>query len=353
MGLGWTALAAGEERRARELFEEALPLYADADDRFEMALLLGFLGELAWARGELDAARRYLEDGAELARAMGAPFPLVRCLCGLANTAREAGDVEAAAAVIDEAYEICTASRLPYALVRCLQVRGALRDAGGETAKARRDYDDALSVAQANGDGAGAAQSLFRLAGVAKGAGADDDALRLLHEALVVQAEIGNAGVASSLEAIAAIAGAQGRPAHGARLFAAAESLRDACGATRRPDETGVYEAGMAILRTMLDADELAVAWADGAALSRDDAVAAALRGRGPRDLDRPSRGWASLTPGERQIVDLVMTGMTNREIADKLFISDRTVQSHLGRVFPKLGVTSRRQLRESRRGPE
>jgi hypothetical protein len=87
-----------------------------------------------------------------------------------------------------------------------------LEERSGDASAARRDYDDALSVARANGDRAGAAQSLFRLAGVARMTGADDEALRLLHEALVLRAEIGNAGVASSMEAIAAIAGGQVGP---------------------------------------------------------------------------------------------------------------------------------------------
>ena len=55
----------------------------------------------------------------------------------------------------------------------------------------------------------------------------------------------------------------------------------------------------------------------------------------------------AALTPQQRQIVRLASDGLTNREIADRLFLSPRTVSSHLYRSFPKLGVADRHQLRD------
>ena len=57
--------------------------------------------------------------------------------------------------------------------------------------------------------------------------------------------------------------------------------------------------------------------------------------------------GLAELTPQQRQIVRLASEGLTDREIADRLFLSPRTVSSHLYRSYPKLGVASRHQLRD------
>jgi DNA-binding NarL/FixJ family response regulator len=53
------------------------------------------------------------------------------------------------------------------------------------------------------------------------------------------------------------------------------------------------------------------------------------------------------LTPQQRQIVRLARDGLTNREIGDRLFLSPRTVSSHLYRSFPKLGIADRHQLRD------
>ena len=56
----------------------------------------------------------------------------------------------------------------------------------------------------------------------------------------------------------------------------------------------------------------------------------------------------ASLTPQEKEIAQLAATGLTNREIATRLYMSHRTVSSHLYRIFPKLGITSRAALRDA-----
>jgi DNA-binding CsgD family transcriptional regulator len=66
-------------------------------------------------------------------------------------------------------------------------------------------------------------------------------------------------------------------------------------------------------------------------------------RGRGERK--RPSTGWASLTPSELQVVLLVAEGLSNPQIGERLFISKRTVQTHLKHVFAKLSLTSRAEL--------
>ena len=79
------------------------------------------------------------------------------------------------------------------------------------------------------------------------------------------------------------------------------------------------------------------------AALSTKEAIAYAERGRGERK--RPASGWGSLTPTELDVVRLVNEGLGNNDIATRLFVSPRTVQSHLTHVYTKLGLTSRVQL--------
>ena len=59
----------------------------------------------------------------------------------------------------------------------------------------------------------------------------------------------------------------------------------------------------------------------------------------------RPLTGWASLTEAERRVAALAADGLANRDIADRLFISRYTVETHLKHLFAKLGVVSRAEL--------
>ena len=77
--------------------------------------------------------------------------------------------------------------------------------------------------------------------------------------------------------------------------------------------------------------------------MSWDEGVAYAQRGWGSRQ--RPDIGWDALTPTERQVADLVAAGATNKEVANKLFMSVATVKTHLTRIYGKVGVSSRGQL--------
>ncbi len=128
--------------------------------------------------------------------------------------------------------------------------------------------------------------------------------------------------------AVAALDGA-GRPVE--RAGAAAEAAL-ALADRGRPDD----------LRQLL-ALALTTFASVGATLDADR-LRAALRARGlrPPRASRPAEGWDALTPAERLVVALVAEGATNQQIADRLHVSRRTVETHLRRVFTKVGVSSR-----------
>ena len=151
------------------------------------------------------------------------------------------------------------------------------------------------------------------------------------------------AEVAASLDAIGGVAAAAGRHQHAARLFGAASAMRDRAGLARLPWEGKRYEASVALARGGLAGDEFGRAFDEGRRLSVDEAVAQARKGRGSRT--RGGEGWPSLTETERQVAALVAEGLTNRAIAERLFVSVSTVKSHLSHIFAKLGVARRSEL--------
>jgi DNA-binding CsgD family transcriptional regulator len=169
---------------------------------------------------------------------------------------------------------------------------------------------------------------------------AGDDA----REALNVAAEShGYVTVSDAFESLAYIAGDAGSPREAARLFGMADAARQQTAVARFKIFDADHERRLAAVRDSLGESDFQAAFDEGAALTIEEAIAYVRRGRGERR--RPSKGWASLTPTELDVVRLASEGLGNKEIATRLFVSPRTVQAHLSHVYSKLGVSSRVQL--------
>jgi DNA-binding CsgD family transcriptional regulator len=171
-------------------------------------------------------------------------------------------------------------------------------------------------------------------------AGAHDDAYQALSIARGIESRI---GIIDALECLGGLARLAEEQLKAVRLLGAAGALRQAISYQRFLLHQARYDATVAELRTALGDEAFARAWAEGTALSLDEAVNYALRGRGERS--RPPVGWLSLTPAEQDVARQVAEGRPNKDIADRLFISPRTVQAHLTHIYGKLGITSRVQL--------
>jgi DNA-binding CsgD family transcriptional regulator len=206
--------------------------------------------------------------------------------------------------------------------------------------EARRWADDAVAAR----NGFHLSLALTTRAGVAIAQGEPEQAGRDAHDALVCAASTGaEAAAPETLECLAALAFGAGSHREAARFFGGAEAIRQRTGEARFKFYDAAYETSVAVLRDAMGEKDFESAWAEGAGLSTDEAIAYAQRRRGERK--RPTSGWASLTPTERDVVRLVSEGLANNDIATRLFVSPRTVQTHLTDVYTKLSLTSRVQL--------
>jgi predicted ATPase/class 3 adenylate cyclase/DNA-binding CsgD family transcriptional regulator len=210
----------------------------------------------------------------------------------------------------------------------------------GDLVTARESADDRVALVP------GWHQAVARIvrAFVAIAQGDPDQAERDAYEALAIAARMqAYLRLPDILECLARLAVDGANHPHAARLFGAAEANRKETGEIRLPMYQADYDTAVTALQDALGQDDFDTAWVEGAALSIEEAIAYAQRGRGERK--RPTRGWGSLTPMENDVVRLVAEGLGNKDIGARLFISPRTVQTHLTHVYAKLGLASRVQL--------
>jgi DNA-binding CsgD family transcriptional regulator len=220
--------------------------------------------------------------------------------------------------------------------------------AGGDLIKARRWADDAVATVA----GWFLVVALTTRARVAIAQGEPEQAERDSHDALACAVVVAAySPIPDTLECLANLAGDAGNHREGVRLFGAADAIRECMGVVRFKVWDEGYEASVLELRNAMNDNDFETVWAEGAALSTKEAIAYAQRGRGQRK--RPTSGWGSLTPAELNVVRLVSEGLSNNDIAARLFVSARTVQTHLTHVYTKLGLNSRVQLAQeaARRG--
>lgn len=248
------------------------------------------------------------------------------------------GDAAGARQAAEEAWRHTVPARELYA--RCFNPMAEAALACGDVAAARRWVDDTVAVVPGwHQMGARTVRAHIALA-----QGDLDQAERDAHEALVIAARTqGYLRVADALECLVRLAADVGTHSYGARLLGASAAIRERMGHARFALYQEGYDSAVAAIREGLGQNAFEASWDEGAALSTEEAIAYAQRGRGERK--RPSSGWESLTPMENDVVRLVREGLGNKDIGARLFISPRTVQTHLTHVYSKLGLTSRVQL--------
>jgi predicted ATPase/class 3 adenylate cyclase/DNA-binding CsgD family transcriptional regulator len=337
MYLGRALLYEGELAAAAAQFTEVADEAEAAHDDFFRADGLALRGWVRAHQGHTEAALADANTALASAAELGG---LVAGLSywALGNAALAADDAMTARFASDAAWQIVSALPQAAALGRVHCAEAAL--AGGDLIAARRWVDDAASTMM----GGWLAAALSARARVALAEGAPDQAERDAYDALARAAEVdAYLFIPDTLECLATLVGAADGHREATRLFGGAHAMRQRMGMVRFKAWDAGHVAAVAALRESMGDKDFDAAWAEGAALSTDDAVAYAQRGRGQRK--RPASGWASLTPTELQVVRLVSEGLANNEVAARLFVSPRTVQTHLTHVYTKLGLTSRVQL--------
>ena len=298
---------------------------------------------LAYQR-EVEQAVRLAEQAVALARAVSEPALMAWVLLHFAQVTDAVEDFERSEHLYREMLDMARQAGDETMAIRALGQIGITLQMRGDKARARVILEEALSLARPRHDKWLTGGVLEKL-GRAMAPEDPPQAVMLLEEGLALVHDIGQRYLTvRCLEDLANVLGSSDRAELSATLLGVSESLGDSFGYARTGPEQAAANDASAAARERLGPAVFDAAWRKGKAMTVDEAVALALGRTAPVRVERPQRP-GGLTGREIQIVLDITRGLTNRKIAEKLGISERTVDAHVQNVLNKLGMDRRTQL--------
>jgi len=376
-----------EHANLREALDFCLTHPGDPRTGLEMAAELRFYWVMS---GRLQEGRHWLDrllsryDETDLARLEG--------LCTGVYLAAVVGDFDSAAASLNRAYSLAIDLGDDAGSALVTQVAGLTALFQNDPAGASRLVDDALASHRAADDQPAAIYDQVVVAISAALLGHAAQAVELLEECLKVTSSSGehwlralalwalgieefrrgnyqraasleeesirlrlplddHSSIGRNLQVLAWTSAATGDPVRAAHLIGAAEAITRSVGSSLSSlgHLADVQQAFEDLTRRELTPSRFEAAVDHGRQLTFDDAVQMAVgarpRPRNDAPVGSPVHSLSRLTKREREVADLLARGMTNRDIANALVISQRTAEAHVEHILSKLGLTSRAQV--------
>ncbi len=388
------AYSHGDAQQAEALAEESLALSRSLGDGLGIARALGQLGRLAGITYESARARALLEESVALCQELGNHWYLGWSLLALAAFAdvrqgelvkaqahyeealalwREIGDKEAVAIALTDFAGFLSDYQKDFSTARSMSEEALMLSRGlrskqevhplsllswialsqGDLTAARQFAEETLALQRELGVKWSFANPLSVLARVEVRLGNYDRARYLYENLLPLVKEVDDNGLtAFILEGLAEVLAAQGEVAWAARLWGAAESLRVSSGFPLLPVDLIDYEPAVAAARLHLGEQAFDTAWNEGRTMTLEQVLGILGRAIASTAVSavqpatpsvKPSSSFpAGLTAREVEVLRLVTQGLTDVQVAERLVISPRTVNTHLTSIYNKLGVDSR-----------
>jgi non-specific serine/threonine protein kinase len=295
-------------------------------------------------QGDLETSRSLADTGVTLARELNDPELL-------AYVINSAGMVYAASGRLDIAVRMCEEAASVLKGSSNLRLTIAVKNALGLLAVQRGDYPGArdlltecVALSRTEGNVPRVAQHLESLANAQLGLGDIQGATTSWTESLSIFRDLSDPfGTIYSLGGLALVASAHGDQERTLRLAAAVDRMSREWSLSTSSFRLRQLEEASAQARAALGDRKSEGAWNDGLTMSAARALEYAL-GEGKPEAE-PAADAGPLSKREREVVAMVAAGMTNRQIADRLFIAERTAEGHVERIRNKLGVRSRTEV--------
>jgi predicted ATPase/DNA-binding SARP family transcriptional activator len=277
-GLASIVSMEANDEAARPLIEASLAINRRLGDQGRIAAALCGLGNCAFTRGDWEAARALFEEVLSLDRARGDTHNICFTLVKLANLALWQADSARAQGHCEEALALCRAAGVRQIPFNLLQLQGRMAHAQKDYRTAWARYEEALVQLREIGDRRSMAWLLCHMGSLAL---AEDDGCRaalLYRESLTLAQALPERRVlAGSLAGFARVAAGKAQPERAARLLGAAEARHEALGEHPWPMQLAEHDRTVTAARTALSEEAFAAAWAEGQAMTVEQAVAYAL----------------------------------------------------------------------------
>jgi predicted ATPase/DNA-binding CsgD family transcriptional regulator len=348
---GNLAWARGEQARAVAFHEEGLALRRRLGDTAGEALALHNLGTSCRSLGDRALARACFDESLTLFRNLGDTRSAGLALLNLGRLSHDEGDQERARTLFMEALAHFQAVGSAQAVATVLNRLGEVARDRGDFSAAVRFHGEALSRHRGRGDPWGIGLTLTFLARVAMLQRDPIQAMTLTRQSLRSLKGVGaDRDTATALVVAATVACATEQASIGAQLLGAvARAYPD--GSAIGPEQA-IFEQALVVTRAVLGEDAHEHAWTKGQRLTLDEAIDVALsmaEAASPAASELAGRPASppvgALTRREREVAAWIARGLTNRQIADELVISEMTADSHVSHILRKLGFRSRAQV--------
>jgi predicted ATPase/DNA-binding CsgD family transcriptional regulator len=338
----WITRATTEGVRWLEALLELGP--GNPEAQFWAYFLRGFLAVL---KADPTSGPPVLSRALAAARKLDDPKFVSQALSMSANAANVAGDREAALRFLVDA-EVVTEEIDDYpARISVLEARVLHAFFGGDMDKVTAAATEGERLSREMGDAYSHETMLLNLGGPALFMGALDRAKAYFTEALQIARRIDDrVAQYAVLDELGCVAAAMGQARLAARLIGSAETIRTQAGASLLPFLAPLLAQAEAAVVASIGQSKFDAEVEAGKRLSRDEAIRLALgEALGTPETATTNGQMAMLGKREVEVARLIADGLSNREIGARLFISERTVDSHVRSILNKLGVNSRSQI--------
>lgn len=348
-------LLMGNVEKSEPLAARSVSLFRRTPYTWSLADALAWYGWSLMRNEKYADARTHLSESITLLGKSGDVWSCYTPLLVLGNIARYHGDYPAATQFYEQVTRLCRESGDTFGWAVGLRYLGDFARSQGDNSAAVQYYIESLALYPTSFD-AGQATVNINLGFAEFHLGNLTSSKTRFVKSLAVASKLNDSeSLANALNGCAGIAWRAGNITRAATLLGASNALVESSKVKLDPIDRAEYDAILSGVREQLDELTFASAWAKGSSLTRQEAIAYALEPASQREASEPppatlqptKQKLGGLSAREVEVTLRIVQGESNREIAEALVVSERTVETHVGNILNKLGLTKRAEIRK------